>query len=175
MDPELNKINLSPDVKSPNEEKFLFFFQANNVDKECIGGISLVTGIKIFSVVSLLQAINSFMDIFQSTTHYQKIVNISLTLIFLVICFCAFFCTVNENMSFARISYCLAAIIFLLGTLKFLWKGLWKMVEFINPWDGDFLQFEFFTYILGRGFILFAYLYFIWIIYCFMSNHSKNN
>ena len=158
-----------------SENKFLFFFQPNNIDNECIGGISLINGIKIFALVSLIQALSNFMEVFNSDFLIEKIGYIILTVLFCIICLCSFLAAVNENTKLAKISYWLAAFLFLLSAIKFLCKGVLKIIEFINPWDGDFLQLDFLVYILGRGLYLFIYLYFIWILFCFISNHEKNN
>ena len=48
-----------------NEEKFLFFFEPRLMDeKKFLFIFSLKNGVQVFSVISLIQAINSFFDIF---------------------------------------------------------------------------------------------------------------
>ena len=115
------------------------------------------------------------MEIFQTTLLMEKLGYIFLTVVFVIICLCAFFTTLNDNMTLAQAAYWISGIAFLLAAIKFICKSFLKIIEFINPWDGDFLQLDFLVYIFGRGFYLFIYLYFIWILYCYMSNHDKNN
>ena len=172
MENELENIKLSSEG---SENKFLFFVEPKNIENECIGGISLANGIIIFAVISLLQAINSFMEIFERTIFLDKIGYIILASIFLLIAFCSLFGALKDNVSFLKISYWLSAILFILAAIKYICKSLLKIIEFINPWDGDFLQLDFVTYIFGKGVLLFIYLYFIWIIFCYMSNNHKNN
>ena len=179
MENTLEDVKLSSEGQanniSPCDKKFLFFFKPNSIDNECIGGISLVNGIFIFAAVSLLLAISNCMDIFNSELFLEKFGYIFLTGIFAIICVCSFFAALKENITLARISYILAGILFILAAVKFLCKSILKIIEFINPWDGDFLQLDFLIYILGRGLLLLIYLYFIWILFCFISNHDKNN
>ena len=179
MEGNLENVQLSSENQPnsvPNEDKkFLFFFKPNNIDNECIGGISLINGIKIFAAVSLLQAISYCMEIFSAEIFLEKLGYIALTTAFVIICFCSLFAALNENTTLAKISYWLAGFLFLLAAIKFLCKSVLKIIEFINPWDGDFLQLDFLVYIFGRGLLLFIYLYFIWILFCFISNHEKNN
>ena len=78
-------------------------------------------------------------------------------------------------MALANISYCIASAVFLIAGVIFLIEIFIKLIEFINPWEGDFLDLGFLTDIFGVGFYLFIYGYFIWIIYCYMGNHVKNN
>ena len=170
---ELENVKLSSD--GPSDDKFLFFFKPENVEKECVGGISLVNGIKIFAGVSLLQALSTLMEVFQAELFLEKVGYIILTCLFAIICFCAFFAAFNDNILLAKISYWIAAVLFLISGIKFICKSVMKTIEFINPFDGDFLDIKFLTYIFGRGLYLFIYLYFIWILYCFMANHDKNN
>jgi len=71
------------------------------------------------------------------------------------------------------------AVLFLLMTLRYLGKSLVKIIDFITPWDGDFLKLDFLIYIFGYGFYLFIYLYFIYILYRYMieikGSSSKDN
>ena len=179
MDSNLDNVKLSSEDQAksvPNgDNKFLFFFQPNTIDNECIGGISLINGIKIFAAVSLIQAIDSCLEIFNAEFFIEKLGFIALTTAFVIICFCSFFAAFKENTNLATISYWLAGVLFLLAAIKFICKSVLKIIEFINPWDGDFLQLDFLVYIFGRGLLLFIYLYFIWILFCFISNHEKNN
>ena len=179
MNSELKNLKISLEEQAKNvsygEDKFLFFFEPKNVDNECVGGISLKNGVRIFAAVSLIQALNSCMEIFQTTLLMEKLGYIFLTVVFVIICLCAFFTTLNDNMTLAKAAYWISGIAFLLAAIKFICKSFLKIIEFINPWDGDFLQLDFLVYIFGRGFYLFIYLYFIWILYCYMSNHDKNN
>ena len=179
MDSNLDNVQLSSEDQTKSlqngDNKFLFFFQPNSIDNECIGGISLINGIKIFAAVSFIQAISSFSEIFNAEIFLEKIGYILLTTAFVIICLCSLFAALNENTTLAKISYFLAGFLFVLAAIKFLCKSVLKIIEFINPWDGDFLQLDFLVYIFGRGLFLFIYLYFIWITFCFLSNHEKNN
>ena len=179
MTNELNDIKISLEEKANNisygEDKFLFFYEPEKIDNECIGGISLANGVRIFSLVSLIQALNSCMEIFQTILWMEKLGFILLTFVFLTICLCSFFATLNENMTFAKIAYWFSAIVIIISAIKYLCKCFLKTIEFINPWDGDFLQLDFLVYIFGRGLYLFIYLYLVFVLYCYMANHAKNN
>ena len=60
--------NASRNIKT-NDEKFLFFFEPQIMDeKKFLFGLSLKTGVQIFSVISLIQAILHF-SIFLSFLH----------------------------------------------------------------------------------------------------------
>ena len=172
MENELQDVKLSSE---PGKDKFLFFVEPKNIDNECIGGISFANGVKIFALVSLIQGISNLMEIFQAEIYLEKIGYIISTTLFFLICFSLCLAVFMDNMTFAKLSYWLAAILFILAAIKFLCKSVLKTIEFINPWDGDFLDLKFLTYIFGRGLYWFIYLYFIWIVFCFMANHEKNN
>ena len=79
MENEIQDIKLSSE---PGKDKFLFFVEPKNIDNECIGGISLANGIKIFAVVTLIQAISSLMEIFQAEVFLEKLGYIILTTLF---------------------------------------------------------------------------------------------
>ena len=145
-----------------NDEKFLFFFDPKIMDeKKFLFGFSLKTGVQIFSVVALIQAISSFFDIFNPGSFLMFFVNIVAFVIYLVIAFYAFLSTIKDNYLFAKVSYLTASVLFLLIAIKYVCKSIIKIIEFITPWDGDFLRLDFLVYIFGYGLFLFIILYLI--------------
>lgn len=42
--------------------------------------------------------------------------------------------------------------IFLIMNLRYLCKSIVKIIDFITPWDGDFLRLDFLIYIFGYEF-----------------------
>ena len=151
-----------------SDDKFLFFFPPVNVEEKFLFGLSFKTGVQIFAVITLIQAISSFLDIFSPGSFWLFIVAIFALVVFGVISFYAFLATLKENYSYAKVGYLIAAFIFLLAALKYLCKCVIKTIEFITPWDGDFFRLNFLVYIFGRGLYLFIYLYFIYILYRYM-------
>ena len=166
--------NLSRSIPVP-EDKFLFFFPPVNVEEKFLFGLSFKTGVQIFAVITLIQAISSFLDIFSPDSFYLFIVAILAFGVYFLISLYAFLATLKENHLYARFSYLIAAFFFLLAALKYLCKCVIKTIEFITPWDGDFFRLNFLVYIFGRGLYLFIYLYFIYILYRYMLQLSNHN
>ena len=182
----LNKIvGFLPELsqKIPTDDtKFLFFFPAEIGGDKILFGLTFKTGVQIFSIFTLLLAINSFLDIFSPKSFWLFLVAILAFCVYGVIASYAFLSTLSDNYNFARVSYLMIAVLFLLMALRFLGKSIVKIVDFITPWDGDFLKLDFLIYIFGYGFYLFVYLYFIYILYRYMiqikgnsSNNNQNN
>ena len=166
--------NLSRSIPA-SDDKFLFFFPPVNVEEKFLFGLSLKTGVQIFAVITLIQAISSFLDIFSPDSFYLFIVAILAFGVYCVISLYAFLATLKENHLYARVSYLIAAFFFLLAALKYLCKCVIKTIEFITPWDGDFFRLNFLVYIFGRGLYLFIYLYFIYILYRYMLQLNNSN
>ena len=159
-----------------NDEKFLFFFDPKIMDeKKFLFGFSFKTGVQIFSVVALIQAISSFFDIFNPGSFLMFFVNIVAFVIYLVIAFYAFLSTIKDNYLFAKVSYLTASVLFLLIAIKYVCKSIIKIIEFITPWDGDFLRLDFLVYIFGYGLFLFIILYLIYILYHYMLELKNPN
>ena len=187
--PEINYdtvVNYLPNVsqKLPiQDEKFLFFFNPEIVDEKFLFGLPLKTGVFIISVVVLIQALNAFFDVFRPNSFWLFIVSIIGFLIYFIVSFYAFLGALQNNYSFAKLSYSIIAVLFIIEALKYLCKSIYKTIEFITPWDGDFLKLDFLIYIFGYGVFLFIYLYLIYILYRFMiqaknggnSNNNLNN
>ena len=172
--PELNYdtvVNYLPNLsqKLPvQDDKFLFFFDPQLVDEKFLFGLPLKTGVFIFSVVALIQALNAFFEIFKPNSFWLFIVSIIAFLVYFTVAFYAFLGALQNNYSFVRLSYIIIAVLFLIEALKYVCKSIYKTIEFITPWDGDFLRLDFLVYIFGYGVYLFIYLYLIYILYRFM-------
>ena len=172
--PELNYdtvVNYLPNLsqKLPvQDDKFLFFFDPQLVDEKFLFGLPLKTGVFIFSVVALIQALNAFFEIFKPNSFWLFIVSIIAFLVYFTVAFYAFLGALQNNYSFAKLSYSIIAVLFIIEALKYLCKSIYKTIEFITPWDGDFLKLDFLIYVFGYGVYLFIYLYLIYILYRFM-------
>lgn len=152
-----------------NDEKFLFFFDPKIMDeKKFLFGLSLKTGVQIFSVILLIQAITSFFDIFKPSSFIMFFVNIFAFIIYFAAAAYAFLSTIKDNYSYARVSYLIVSVLFLLVAVVYVCKSVIKIIEFITPWDGDFLHLDFLEYIFGYGVLLFIILYLIYVLYHYM-------
>ena len=177
--PELNYdtvVNYLPNLsqKLPiQDDKFLFFFNPQIVDEKFLFGLPLKTGVFIFSVVVLIQALNAFFEIFKPNSFWIFIVSIIAFLIYFIVAFYAFVGALQNNYLFTKLSYSIIAVLFLIEALRYVCKSLYKTIEFITPWDGDFLRLDFLVYVFGYGVYLFIYLYLIFILYRFMIQ-AKN-
>ncbi len=152
-----------------NDEKFLFFFDPKIMDeKKFLFGLSLKTGVQIFSAILLIKAISLFFDIFSPNSFLVFIGNIIGFLIYLTAAAYAFLSTIQNNYSFAKFSYCIVSVLFIFFAILYVCKSIIKIIEFITPWDGDFLHLDFLEYIFGYGALLFIVLYLIYVLYHYM-------
>ena len=173
-------LNVLPELteKVPiKDEKFLFFFDPEPIkfDEKLLFGMSLKTGVYIFAAITCVQSLSTFFDIFRTETFWLFIVTIIACLVYLIISCYAFLSAYYEKYSYAKVSYFIISIIFILEAIKYAAKSVYKVIEFITPWDGDFLKLDFIIYILGYGAYLFIYLYFIYILYRYMNQEKKGN
>ena len=173
-------LNVLPELteKVPiKDEKFLFFFEPEPIkfDEKFLFGMSLKTGVYIFAAITCVQSLSTFFDIFRTETFWLFIVTIIACLVYLIISCYAFLSAYYEKYSYAKVSYFIISIIFILEAIKYAAKSVYKVIEFITPWDGDFLKLDFIIYILGYGAYLFIYLYFIYILYRYMNQEKKGN
>ena len=151
------------------DEKFLFFFDAKIMEeKKFICGLSLQTGVLIFAIISIIQAISSFFSIFSPGSFFMFFVNIVVFFIYLVIGFYGVLCIIKKDYDYARVCYLIASALFILNAIKYICKSVLKIIKFITPWEGDFLKLDFLIYIFGYGIFYLVILYFIYIIYHYM-------
>ena len=155
------------------DEKFLFFFDPQIVDEKFLFDLPLKTGVYIFSAVVLIQALSAFFEIFSPDSFWIFLVSIFAFLFYFLIAFYSFVGATNNNYSYIKFSYLVIAVLFLIEALKYVCKSIYKTIEFITPWDGDFLRLDFLIYVFGYGIYLFIYLYLIYVLYRFMIQ-AKN-
>ena len=171
-----NAVNYLPNAieKVPTpDEKFLFFFDPQIVDEKFLFDLPLKTGVYIFSAVVLIQALSAFFEIFSPDSFWIFLVSIFAFLFYFLIAFYSFVGATNNNYSYIKFSYLVIAVLFLIEALKYVCKSIYKTIEFITPWDGDFLRLDFLIYVFGYGIYLFIYLYLIYVLYKFMIQ-AKN-
>lgn len=150
------------------DDKFLYLFTPAKIDNECYFGFPLKTGVKVLSLLVLIHSISYLVHVFSPGTLWLLIVYIVAFVVLLATTIYAFLSTMNEKYSYAKTAYIILGLIFAYQAIKYVCKSLLKIVEFITPWDSDFLNMNSLVYILGYGVYLFINLYFIWVLYCFM-------
>ena len=156
------------------DEKFLFFFDPVNIEQEkFLFGFTLKAGVQIFSIITIIQALNSFLDIFIPYSFWLFFISIFAFIFQFLIAFYAFASTIKNNYLYAKVSYLIISVVFLIESIYYVSKSILQVIEFITPWDNDFLRLDFLIYIFGYGVFLFIYLYFIYILYRFM--HELKN
>ena len=64
---------------------------------------------------------------------------------------------------------------FILETIFYLVKCTIRLIEFINPFDGDFLKLKTIIFVFGQLAYLFIFLYFIYVLYCYIISLKKIN
>ena len=158
-----------------NDNNFLFFFPPEIVGNEFLFGISSKTGVIIFSLIILIQSICSFFGIFAPSSFWLILVAILVFCFYLIVALYAFLSTLKENYNYAKTSYLMITCLFLIMALKYICKSVLKIIEFITPWDGDFLRLNFLIYVFGYGLYLFIFLYFIYILYRYMNDLNSNS
>ena len=176
-------INYLPDLseKFPAaDDKFLFFFEPVILEDKFFFGLSLKTGVQIFSIITLIQAINAFLDIFRPYSFWLFLISIIAFVIHFAVAFYAFLSTLKNNYSYSKVSYLIISVLFLIEAAYYISRSVLKIIDFITPWDADFLQLNFLIYIFGYGIFLLFYLYFIYILYRYMlqlknGERSKND
>ncbi len=150
-----------------SDEKFLFLFSPE-ISEECICGCSQKIGVQIISFLLLLGSIGRFLESLSKNGLFDMIIDICISVFFLLVAFFMFYSTISLKYEHAYIGYIVYSIIWILNCLVYCCNSI--MILFyclIN------LNTENLGYILGEGINLAISLYFIWIIYCFTMNLKK--
>ena len=117
------------------DEKFLFFFDPVivNFEEKFLFGFSLKTGVYIFSGITCIQALNAFFDIFRPESFWLFLISICAFFIYLIISFYAFLGAYHDNYDYAKISYLIISVLFILDAIRYAAKSVVKISEFITP------------------------------------------
>ena len=161
------------------DDKFLFFFDSVNLEETFLALFSLKTGVLIFWIITLIQTLSSFLGIFSSSSFIEFITSFICFPLYGIICLYIFLGFNKEKYEYSKVGYLLISCLFILNAVCYFLKSFILIIEFITPWDGEFLNLSFLIYVFGYGLYLFVYLYFIYILYRYMlqvkNNQLKDN
>ena len=163
------------ELKDPSQDKFLFCIVPEKVDKESIAGLSLKNGVRILAGIILYEALYSLIKSYDTKYTSKFIFRLLLGICYLCTACLTCYSTFNENVSYVKISFIIIEVLFILEFLYYLLKSFLRLFEFINPWDGDFLNLKNMIYIVGDLAYLFFFLYFIYVQYCYLVSLRKIN
>ena len=150
-----------------SDEKFLFLFTPE-VSDECICGCSQKTGVRIISIFLLLNSIANFLGSFTKNELFDMIIDICISVFFLLVAFFTFYSTFSLKYEHAYIGYIVYSIIWILNFLIYCYHTIMIIFYCIINLNTNNLG-----YIIGEGINLCISLYLIWIIYCFTMNLKK--
>ena len=161
---------------SLSDEKFLFFFEPHIVGEEKFLAICPIeTGMIIFSVIIIIQALGNFFDIFKPDSFMGFLMYAILFILYGVAAFYVCFGYIKKNYLYLKVGYIIISAVFMLYAIVYVFKSIYKIFKFIIPFSGDFLSFNFVEYVFGNGVFLFGYLYLIYILYLYMIKQKKGN
>ena len=159
-----------------SDEKFLFFFEPHIVGEEKFLAICPIeTGMIIFSVIIIIQALGNFFDIFKPDSFMGFLMYAILFILYGVAAFYVCFGYIKKNYLYLKVGYIIISAVFILYAVVYAFKSIYKIFKFIIPFSGDFLSFNFVEYVFGNGVFLFGYLYLIYILYLYMIKQKKGN
>ena len=159
-----------------DDEKFLFFFKPYIIGEEKFLSLCPIeTGMIIFLVIIIIQALSNFLNIFKPDSFVKFIIFALLFVLYGVSAFYVCFGYVKKNYLYIKVGYVIISALFICSAVIYVFKSLYKITKFLIPFSGDFLSFDFVEYVFGNGIFLFGYLYLIYILYLFMIKLKKNN
>ena len=175
FDEFINTIPRKAEELNLSNEKFLFFFKPDIVGEEKVFSLfSLETGMIIFLVIVILQALSNFLGIFWPDSFLQFLGYAFFFILYGTTAFYLCLGYINKKYSYTKVAYIVISGVFLLMATIYILKSLYKILKFIIPFSGDFLSFDFVEYVFGKGIFLFGYLYLIYTLYLFMIKLKKN-
>ena len=159
-----------------SDEKFLFFFEPYIVGEEKFLSLCPIeTGMIIFIVIIIIQALGNFFDIFKPDSFMGFLCYAVLFILYGVSAFYVCFGYLKKNYLYLKVGYIIISAVFMIYAVVYVFKSLYKIFKFILPFRGDSLSFNFVEYVFGNGVFLFGYLYLIYILYLYMVKIKKND
>lgn len=153
-----------------NENNFLFFFKPSQIDNQCIFNIPLKTGVQIISIILILASLDEFFDALSEQSYFLLVWNLLLSIFFLTVAIFSFLSTINQNYSYANISYIIYAITWYVKAVEFIYETIKHFIEFINPGGTKFFHLSYLVDIISDALYLLILLYFVWVVFCYSIN-----
>ena len=158
-----------------SDEKFLFFFKPYIIGEEKFLSLCPIeTGMIIFLVIIIIQALSSFLYIFNPDSFMGFLIYSIMFILYGVSAFYICFGYIRKNYLYVKVGYIIISGVFMIYAFIYVFKSLYKICKFIIPFSGDFLSLNFVEYVFGNGVFLFGYLYLIYILYLYMIKLKKN-
>ena len=157
------------------DEKFLFFFKPYIIGEEKFLSLCPIeTGMIIFLVIIIIQALSSFLYIFNPDSFMGFLIYSIMFILYGVSAFYICFGYIRKNYLYVKVGYIIISGVFMIYAFIYVFKSLYKICKFIIPFSRDFLSLNFVEYVFGNGVFLFGYLYLIYILYLYMIKLKKN-
>jgi hypothetical protein len=153
-----------------NDNNFLFFFKPSQIDNQCIFNIPLKTAVQIISIILILASLDEFFDALSEQSYFFLIWNLLLSIFFLTVAIFSFLSTINQNYSYANISYIIYAITWYVKAVEFIYETIKHFIEFINPSGTKFFHLSYLVDIISDALYLLILLYFVWVVFCYSIN-----
>ena len=166
------------------DDKFLFFFKPEIIGQEKVFSLlPIETGIIIFLVIVILQALSNLLGIFLPGSFFNFLYYAIFFILYGTTAFYLCLGYTKKNYLYTKVSYIIISGVFLFISTIYVLKSVFKILKFFIPFSGGFLSFDFVEYVFGKGLFLFGYLYLIYILFLFMiklenpknSNNSEYN
>lgn len=150
-------------------DNFLFFFRPD-VDQETICKLSQKLTVQIIGILSLICSLSYFFSSLDGGFLYKGLYKIIICVLFLIIAFYSFYSTINQNSDYTKIAYLCSAFIWSYCFIIWAFETLIDLFKFINFLGDEFLDIKEIFKDIGEACLLLIYLYFVWILYCYMVN-----
>ena len=176
MDPRENLNNpplIKPRSSNTDKDKFLFYFQPNDLAIDCCCGCSLKTGVQIIAIIFIIGALSNFFAALKMTSVTDLVISSISFLLYFAAGVCILYSSMTFNFVYARTGYYIYAVIFIISLLDnvivllFIFSGNYRPLGKESAFRTGLI---FLSAILITASIN---LYMVWIIFCY-SIHLKH-
>ena len=162
--------NVNQEISSEN---FLFFFKPNKIDEDGFCGVEQKLSVRIIALIALISACCAFITSLVKNNMFLLLWDLFISVVFLIVAFFTFYSTINLKESYANIGYVVYSILWIINFSVIICETIYYLFVFFFPFSNYFFSLRIIIYIFCEWFGLILFLYFLWIVFCFMKNLAK--
>ena len=151
------------------DSKFLFIKKPTKLESECIFDIPLKTGVLIIGIIHILHGLQEFTESYVDLSALKAIYEFCISLGLIISGILCIYSVLSASILFLKWSYIIGSILFIFETVNFCLLSLYDLFMFFNFGENNFLNVRIILAIFMKGGHMIVWLYFLWIMYCYLS------
>jgi hypothetical protein len=166
--------NLPVTSANPDKDKFLFYFEPNNLARDCCCGCSLKFTVQIISLIYLAASLSSLFTAIRMHSFVDILISLAAFTVNFVAAVCVIYSVVRYKFLYAHSAYFIYAVLFLITLADNLIILIFIFAGYYYPLPSETIMTNGIIFLIAILIVRSIDLYFLWVIFSY-AIHLKHN